>query len=227
MKFQKEDAPSADVTPASAASTWPGARLQGRIDSAIAFAHETTTQLRCMRPHRLVVRTSRRGRDNPGSTPGVDVTRSYMFGLQCWSPVWRNSRRAPHLREAGATIACCTDIARRFNHPPRTCRGDVFDRQLPTRPERKDDASWFTYWSHWSAAIWNVVLLCAGTFVAYDGTVLTNSTLMGISQRPEQAVAPNPRRTYCERVRPTVMCAGGCSRHLVWIAHRACGRLVG
>ena len=23
-------------------------------------------------PHRLVVRTSRRGRDNPGSTPGVD-----------------------------------------------------------------------------------------------------------------------------------------------------------
>ena len=25
------------------------------------------------RPHRLVVRTSRRGRDNPGSTPGVDT----------------------------------------------------------------------------------------------------------------------------------------------------------
>ena len=24
-------------------------------------------------PHRLVVRTSRRGRDNPGSTPGVDI----------------------------------------------------------------------------------------------------------------------------------------------------------
>ena len=24
-------------------------------------------------PHRLVVRTSRRGRDNPGSTPGVDT----------------------------------------------------------------------------------------------------------------------------------------------------------
>ena len=24
-------------------------------------------------PHRLVVRTSRRGRDNPGSTPGVDM----------------------------------------------------------------------------------------------------------------------------------------------------------
>ena len=26
------------------------------------------------RPHRLVVRTSRRGRDNPGSTPGVDIS---------------------------------------------------------------------------------------------------------------------------------------------------------
>ena len=25
------------------------------------------------RPHRLVVRTSRCGRDNPGSTPGVDI----------------------------------------------------------------------------------------------------------------------------------------------------------
>ena len=24
-------------------------------------------------PHRLVVRTSRRGRDNPGSTPGEDI----------------------------------------------------------------------------------------------------------------------------------------------------------
>ena len=27
-------------------------------------------------PHRLVVRTSRRGRDNPGSTPGVDTFRT-------------------------------------------------------------------------------------------------------------------------------------------------------
>ena len=27
----------------------------------------------CCGPHRLVVRTSRRGRDNPGSTPGVDI----------------------------------------------------------------------------------------------------------------------------------------------------------
>ena len=26
-----------------------------------------------MDPHRLVVRTSRRGRGNPGSTPGVDI----------------------------------------------------------------------------------------------------------------------------------------------------------
>ena len=26
-------------------------------------------------PHRLVVRTSRRGRDNPGSTPGEDICR--------------------------------------------------------------------------------------------------------------------------------------------------------
>ena len=27
----------------------------------------------CRGPHRLVVRTSRRGRDNPGSTPGEDM----------------------------------------------------------------------------------------------------------------------------------------------------------
>ena len=27
----------------------------------------------CKSPHRLVVRTSRCGRDNPGSTPGVDI----------------------------------------------------------------------------------------------------------------------------------------------------------
>ena len=27
----------------------------------------------CSSPHRLVVRTSRRGRDNPGSTPGEDI----------------------------------------------------------------------------------------------------------------------------------------------------------
>ena len=31
------------------------------------------TRWRSQGPHRLVVRTSRRGRDNPGSTPGVDI----------------------------------------------------------------------------------------------------------------------------------------------------------
>ena len=40
--------------------------------------------LRCRRPHRLVVRTSRRGRDNPGSTPGaVIITERFArSGLQ-------------------------------------------------------------------------------------------------------------------------------------------------
>ena len=36
----------------------------------------------CRRPkrlHRLVVRTSRRGRDNPGSTPGVDTCYRHRF----------------------------------------------------------------------------------------------------------------------------------------------------
>ena len=33
------------------------------------------------RPHRLVVRTSRRGRDNPGSTPGEDIC------VVCWSKI--------------------------------------------------------------------------------------------------------------------------------------------
>ena len=32
-------------------------------------------------PHRLVVRTSRRGRDNPGSTPGVDIFINPMDSL--------------------------------------------------------------------------------------------------------------------------------------------------
>ena len=37
-----------------------------------------------MGPHRLVVRTSRRGHDNPGSIPGVDIlniTHEYPGGL--------------------------------------------------------------------------------------------------------------------------------------------------
>ena len=36
-------------------------------------------------PHRLVVRTSRCGRDNPGSTPGVDIfARSFFWCRRCW-----------------------------------------------------------------------------------------------------------------------------------------------
>ena len=31
------------------------------------------------RPHRLVVRTSRCGRDNPGSTPGVVITEKFWY----------------------------------------------------------------------------------------------------------------------------------------------------
>ena len=39
----------------------------------VAYAHI------CHGPHRLVVRTSRCGRDNPGSTPGVDILRVTLF----------------------------------------------------------------------------------------------------------------------------------------------------
>ena len=36
----------------------------------------------CQRPHRLVARMSRRGRDNPGSTPGVVIQMSpYVFTM--------------------------------------------------------------------------------------------------------------------------------------------------
>ena len=45
--------------------------LDGLVDRVIV--HRTTAD---RGPHRLVVRTSRRGRDNPGSTPGV--VKSFM-----------------------------------------------------------------------------------------------------------------------------------------------------
>ena len=46
-------------------------------------------------PHRLVVRTSRRGRDNPGSTPGVDIF------LECRS-AWHAFAKAIALQAARA-----------------------------------------------------------------------------------------------------------------------------
>ena len=36
----------------------------------------------CRGPHRLVVRTSRCGRDNPGSTPGVDILEQNKYGIE-------------------------------------------------------------------------------------------------------------------------------------------------
>ena len=42
--------------------------LAGLVDRVIV--HRTTAD---RGPHRLVVRTSRRNRDNPGSTPGEDI----------------------------------------------------------------------------------------------------------------------------------------------------------
>ena len=39
----------------------------------IRYARYVSVSTFCMGPHRLVVRTSRCGRDNPGSTPGVDI----------------------------------------------------------------------------------------------------------------------------------------------------------
>ena len=39
-------------------------------------------------PHRLVVRTSRRGRDNPGSTPGVDIVLSLNVFRRSWM-LWK------------------------------------------------------------------------------------------------------------------------------------------
>ena len=36
-------------------------------------------------PYRLVVRTSRCGRDNPGSTPGEDIFAMFHWKSQCWT----------------------------------------------------------------------------------------------------------------------------------------------
>ncbi len=38
-------------------------------------------------PHRLVVRTSRCGRDNPGSTPGVDILGTLVLSVSPGSPM--------------------------------------------------------------------------------------------------------------------------------------------
>ena len=52
------------------------------VRNAIHAAAELRTRILAgKRPHRLVVRTSRRGRDNPGSTPGVDI--SVVFWRSC------------------------------------------------------------------------------------------------------------------------------------------------
>ena len=56
---------------------------------------EWLNETRAHGPHRLVVRTSRRGRDNPGSTPGVDI-----FWGAC------NGRTAKHMR-CQVHYSCC------------------------------------------------------------------------------------------------------------------------
>ena len=60
-------------------------------------------------PHRLVVRTSRRGRDNPGSTPGVDIcsqTRNMRFNDA-------HVRKSVHTRSRTLVVAA---TRRRRNH---------------------------------------------------------------------------------------------------------------
>ena len=57
--------------------------------------------LRQQRPYRLVVRTSHRGRDNPGSTPGGDI----CWATCCGSPVSKsNSNLSSGERRPGTVI---------------------------------------------------------------------------------------------------------------------------
>ena len=62
-----------------------------------SFAAGVRRVVRRRRPHRLVVRTSRRGRDNPGSTPGVDSSLAFSehCGAQPLPPAaWRQTLSA-------------------------------------------------------------------------------------------------------------------------------------
>ena len=80
-------------------------------------------------PHRLVVRTSRRGRDNPGSTPGVDIYVCLNVPLlrnQCclhWLLPWLIGAAKPHL---------LPQVAKRTQKP--------LQRQCAWR-----EASWFLF----------------------------------------------------------------------------------
>jgi hypothetical protein len=50
-------------------------------------------------PHRLVVRTSRCGRDNPGSTPGVDI-----YLMQLWRRAYSTDCLADGMGSAGVQM---------------------------------------------------------------------------------------------------------------------------
>lgn len=88
----------------------------GSIAHCMAVARARHADTRS--PHRLVVRTSRCGRDNPGSTPGVDILFSKVSNVgNCCA----THRRAP---------ACVgTQASPHDKHPQCTILGTSLDSQ--------------------------------------------------------------------------------------------------
>ena len=73
---KKEMASSAPRDLASLRASCPTSPLRALVKSLASLNSTGPTPS----PHRLVVRTSRCGRDNPGSTPGVDIFHSDSYG---------------------------------------------------------------------------------------------------------------------------------------------------
>ena len=85
--------------------------LRGCVRTNISPAHDVHVEYLPHGPHRLVVRTSRRGRDNPGSTPGVDI---YPKKNKIWC-----GRISPQLETA--IFSCSVQTCR----APATAAGKV------------------------------------------------------------------------------------------------------
>ena len=80
-----------------------------------AFA-DPPTRARHNSPHRLVVRTSRCGRDNPGSTPGVDIlTRSHLilFGGAIAGIHWNRTLKPP--KQAYAPVSANSEMEKQIH----------------------------------------------------------------------------------------------------------------
>ena len=69
-------------------------------------------------PHRLVARTSRRGRDNPGSTPGAVILRVLLKALPTFSMSWVARRYTCYACAACHAAKQCGDLAGSHMYAP-------------------------------------------------------------------------------------------------------------